>query len=314
MPCKHSMNRLCFMQKCTLLLAFLTILLLATITSFYPEYTEKEVEGCIPTVYVAIMSGHALLRQSIRDTWASWTDCRIRVRFYVDYGTVNITDDMVELPSNVHCPNKKCFGGHDVNMAMVTHALTSSSFDYYVRLDDDAFVCPQSLLRLLDALVDANQHVYMGNFYVSPVDAHADEFFVLLSRKLLELLAHGFNENIIVADHQRTFAINIAYWIFMWNTFIVHNESLFFTSPHVHYNGVDNICASHVVYHQIKDPAVYEVAGKNSQNQTVQLPTHLARIQQTNPAAGVDPKRWWTVRGLRQLPRIEHIPQMYSND
>ena len=75
-----------------------------------------------------------------------------------------------------------------LNQHAMMFALEKYSFDFYLRIDDDSFLCLESLLDQLQHL--PSSQLYAGRWHRSPQNLRPDESFVLFSRDVVRYLAY----------------------------------------------------------------------------------------------------------------------------
>lgn len=99
-------------------------------------------------------------------------------------------------------------------------ALDEYSFDYYLRIDDDSYLCLQ---RLLFELKDApRKNLFWGRFWCRPGRNRADESFMLWSRNVVEWIVENGGENGLVPwDNDVTLGWNWGYWSWLLNLTII---------------------------------------------------------------------------------------------
>ena len=145
---------------------------------------------------VAIPSIRADRRAKIRETWLSWGDDRIALRFFTEPSENEL--------SNISISNEiETFGDLvilDIQQGMnfglkLLEAMRWMSkhfvFDFFLRLDDDYFLCLNRLLKELDDTLLAVfpqpvPPIYIGSLHCKPGKSRMDEAYLLVSRSLLD--------------------------------------------------------------------------------------------------------------------------------
>ena len=232
-------------------------------------------------IYIAMMSARRERRRVIRRTWMRrMNTSRVRVRFFVDRGVVDAgSHDTIELPTRSKC-NAGCRNTMEPNLFMMRYALAHAHTRYFVRMDDDAYLCPQNLLRFIDTVLapqpDKYANVFIGNFYTTWGLARADENFQVYSRSFARFIVDGFTSGLLPHSPDVTFARNVAYWVALTQVRAVDSHRLFVNNNNNRNASVrqnppcnKNVCAEHIVVHAIKSDDRFVCVDILSTNETL---------------------------------------------
>jgi hypothetical protein len=229
-------------------------------------------------VYIAMMSARRERRDVIRNTWMRrMNTSRVRVRFFVDYGIVE--QDTIELPNGSKC-DAGCRNTMEPNLFMMRYALAHHHMRYFLRMDDDAYLCPQNLLRFIDTVLtphpDKYSNVFIGNFYTTWGLARADENFQVYSRSFAKFIVDGFTSGLLPHSPSVTFARNVAYWVALTQVTVVDSHRLFVNNNNNKIASIrrnppcdGNLCARHIVLHPIKADDRFLCVDALSKNETL---------------------------------------------
>ena len=86
-------------------------------------------------------------------------------------------------------------------------ALKNVKFTYFLRVDEDGFLCVDALLRELDEMPRVK--FIMGRFHCDRTKARMDENFMLLSRDIVNYYAKGWETGTLPFHGESTLALNI---------------------------------------------------------------------------------------------------------
>lgn len=146
---------------------------------------------------IAVVSGRPDRRQAIRDSWMGWADDRVLVRFFTEAPNEKDADGRDEAAALAE--EMATFGDVEIleispgmNFALkLVEAMRWMSerytFDFFLRLDDDYFLCLKRLLDELDATSKSlaggqdRPMIYAGSRYCIEHRTRIDEAYALLS-------------------------------------------------------------------------------------------------------------------------------------
>jgi len=219
-------------------------------------------------LFVAVGSGpdNVILRNALRDTWIQdlkgQNDIRVDYRVFVDPNATSLLDasqeDMVEMP---------IAGGyqHFAKRAFYQfqYAVEHYNFDYYLRVDDDGYLCTDGLIRELQRNVPHHKF-FWGKYFCQEGRRVADENFMLFSRDMIDLFLRMEN-GFAMGPPSSTFAALFAMWqpfldlTEVWDdrgridaqqsytTEFMHTKKLTGTPTEL-----KNFCESHIWAHHVK--------------------------------------------------------------
>ena len=81
------------------------------------------------------------------------------------------------------------------------------SFDYFLRVDEDGFLCIDSLLSTLPS--KPPKHFLRGRFHCDATMARMDENFMLFSRDAVQYFLSGWNDGSVPFHGETTLALNV---------------------------------------------------------------------------------------------------------
>jgi hypothetical protein len=200
-------------------------------------------------LFIAIGSApaHEPLRQAARDAWLRWRpdDGTVAYRFFSDAppardvrsNETNLDWAAVLAEAAHHRdivlqPLPTGYGTSDRNLYgqrarfQVTWAFENmiNGFDYFLRVDDDSFLC---LHRLLYELKSApQQQFFWGRYWCRAGRHRADENFMLFSSDVAKLLGdQSLVGKIIPFDDQVTLGWNFGYWSWIMNLTVFDDQT-----------------------------------------------------------------------------------------
>lgn len=145
---------------------------------------------------VAIVSARRDRRNAIRRSWLAWGDDRVKVRFFTEVpqsGTAEETALGDESAAHGDLVMMNIDPGMNFALKLVWAMRWMSqqfSFDFFLRLDDDYFLCLQRLLDELEETVAKANHtltIYAGHLYCTKRASRTriDEAYLLISSELV---------------------------------------------------------------------------------------------------------------------------------
>lgn len=150
---------------------------------------------------IAVVSVHPERRRAIRNSWLKWQDDRVVVRFFTEAPTKG--DPGAEAEAAVLEAESVAYGdlvvldiARGMNFAVKLLAVMrvmqdQYRFDFFLRLDDDYFLCLHRQLNELEALRDSTidretLFFYGGSWHCVPEHTRVDEAYLLLSAALVK--------------------------------------------------------------------------------------------------------------------------------
>ncbi|CAM9867641.1 unnamed protein product [Ectocarpus sp. 12 AP-2014] len=148
---------------------------------------------------IAVISARPDRRKAIRDTWLNWSDDRVKVLFFTEPPGQDADDEAAALTEEVRTYGDVIVQNVERGMNFGLKILTSMrwisdhyNFDYYLRLDDDYFLCLGRLLDELDCL-HAEDNSTLVPFYAGfracnkkRRISYVDESYILMSRVIVQ--------------------------------------------------------------------------------------------------------------------------------
>lgn len=145
---------------------------------------------------IAVISARPERRDAIRNSWLAWGDARVEVRFFTEKPSPRSADEAaLEEESAAHGDLVLMDIEPGMNFALkLLWAMrwmdTYFEFEFFLRLDDDYFLCLRRLLDELAATLEVGLHplnIYAGHMYCKKGrgQARIDEAFLLLSAELV---------------------------------------------------------------------------------------------------------------------------------
>ncbi|CAM9930492.1 unnamed protein product, partial [Sphacelaria rigidula] len=168
----------------------------------------RQLDDIIPTneelhhsllLVIAIPSARHERRRAIRESWLAWADDRVAIRFFADFpadDVVGAEDIREALLAEVEEHGDVIIMDLDRGMNFTRRLLWAMEwmsnhyvFEYFIKLDDDYFLCLQRLLAELELMSHTLRqnapYLYAGHAYCTPGKTRIDEAYLLLSSKLV---------------------------------------------------------------------------------------------------------------------------------
>jgi len=165
-----------------------------------------------PSVFIAILSapGEVGMRKAVRETWGKHLPRNWQLFFFTDGDNVPAEDDLIEMQGDEAC-TQHCHISFPRNTWIHRWAVQGPRYDYFLRLDGDAYLCVDHLLHTLSHA--PRRRFFWAWFHCSAI-VRGDEFFHVYSWDLLQFLATGFNGILPVSqeDRKSTFAMAYGRW------------------------------------------------------------------------------------------------------
>lgn len=203
-------------------------------------------KGFRVTLFISIGSApsNAALRDAARDGWLRWMpqDGSVQYRFFSDARPApnsphasdqvwdSLDSEVGEKGDVVLQPLETGYGDNKANVygqrAMFQLAWSKKQFasmDYFLRIDDDSFLC---LHRLLYELKTApRRQFFWGRYWCREGRHRADENFMLFSGDLVNLLNEGtYIGKLLPFDDQVTLGWNFGFWSWVLNITIFDDQ------------------------------------------------------------------------------------------
>eukprot|EP00039_Didymoeca_costata_P011350 m.158909 g.158909 ORF g.158909 m.158909 type:complete len:405 (+) comp15143_c0_seq2:152-1366(+) len=91
----------------------------------------------------------------------------------------------------------------------IKHFSSHFKYKYYLRVDDDGFLCVRQLLEELRWYMPKMGSLLHGRYHCSEKKARMDENYLLMSRDVANLVARGFESGMLPFNPKLTFALNL---------------------------------------------------------------------------------------------------------
>lgn len=195
---------------------------------------------------IAVVSIRPDRRLAIRNTWLEWGDERVVVRFFTEQADLKSRD--AGAVSAALAAESDTFG--DLVIMDVARGMNFAvkllwamrwlkerySFDYFLRLDDDFFLCLNRLLGELEAnkerLMLEAPLLYGGFRYCHINDTHVDEAYMLLSAGLVDRVLSI--EGLWCGAHA---GVSAGWWFRERNQANIYSDVRWFFDPRLDYRG-----------------------------------------------------------------------------
>ncbi|CAM9162841.1 unnamed protein product [Ectocarpus sp. 13 AM-2016] len=233
--------------------------------------------GELPRVLlvVAILSARPERRDAIRSTWLAWGDERVGLRFFTEAPAENNPDAesisaALEEEMEVHQDVVLMDIDSGMNFALklvwtmrwVSHQWT---FDFFLRLDDDYFLCLRRLLDELETTFGTTQEptkIYAGHITCGGRGkTRIDEAYMLLSASLVTRVLS--TTDLMCASHG---GVTAGWWFTPGNPLNeagdvtwVHDPRLDHSGKALDTEGVDEVCERHMGLHHVYPDRMVEV-------------------------------------------------------
>jgi len=233
---------------------------------------KSDVEKPSVLLTIAVVTIRADRREEIRNTWLSWGDDRLVLRFFTEAPDESIPEGKYEAIAL----NKESEKYGDLVVLNIERGMNFAikllsameymydryNFDFFLRLDDDYFLCLDRLLNELEATKNSLTYstemmLYAGHRYCSPGETRIDEAYMLLSGALVNRVLT--TENLHCGAHAGTSA---GYWFTVGNDANKDDDVIWINDPRLDHKGMvkdiiqDNtldysVCKSHMGVHHI---------------------------------------------------------------
>ena len=152
--------------------------------------------GSHKLLVIAVPSIRADRRQKIRETWMNWGDDRVALRFFTEH--LGDEQSKITLEEEMEAHEDLIILDIEPGMNFALKLVESMrwmsehfTFDFFLRLDDDYFLCLDRLLVELDSarlaiFPEIIPPIYAGSLWCSPGKSRMDEAYLLLSKQLVD--------------------------------------------------------------------------------------------------------------------------------
>lgn len=151
------------------------------------------------------------LRQTLRDTWMQWVADRVdvQVRFFTEEAPDTASEAAAHGDLVFHEGIPSGYGHFMARFHyQVEWALARFDFDYFLKLDDDGFLCVPRLLADLDHVPD--EKLFWGKYFCEQGFFVADENFMLFSGDVVTWFHSAWP--MLRMQDDATFASHFAMW------------------------------------------------------------------------------------------------------
>lgn len=218
-------------------------------------------------VKVVIAIGSAPKYQSrrdlIRQSWMQWNVPGItEIRFF----TEETPDTQLEANNNnndtVLAPSKGGYRGSTLRFFDQAEWFQERyDFDYFLRVDDDGFLCLPSLLQDLEQGNAPTANFFWGKYFCG-TSVVADENFMLFSADLIQFFLAS--KRTLRINEKATFAANFGLWQHMMHLQVLDDRDRidaqqgYLTEYMRKGNKVKDFCQSHIWAHHVTEPQVFK--------------------------------------------------------
>lgn len=159
--------------------------------------TQEIVNKTHVLLVIAVPSARPGRRQAIRDTWLKWGDDRVVLRFFTERPDTTETEEIAALDAESTTHGDVIQLDIDRGMNFGLKLLESFRwmveryvFDFFLRLDDDTFLCLRRLLDDLGSLRLGSSRYpspfYSGSMVCNPNESYVDEAYILMSSEIID--------------------------------------------------------------------------------------------------------------------------------
>ena len=152
---------------------------------------------------IAVISARPDRRQAIRETWSKWMNDQVVLRFFTDsWEGKESTAEAEESSIHGDLTTQDVGGGMNFGLKLLLAMRWMSerySFDFFLRLDDDYFLCLERLLHEIDCMSSTGNQsspIFSG-FRVCghkrTKTAYVDEAYILLSSVVVDRIVAASN-------------------------------------------------------------------------------------------------------------------------
>ncbi|CAN0163758.1 unnamed protein product [Ectocarpus fasciculatus] len=232
--------------------------------------------GELPRVLlvVAILSARPERRNAIRTTWLAWGDKRVELRFFTEAPvedepdaesiTIALEEEMtahqdlvvMDIDSGMNFAVKLVWA-----MRWMSHQW---AFDFFLRLDDDYFLCLRRLLDELEATFGTTLEppkIYAGHITCVMGKSRIDEAYMLLSASLVIRVLS--TTDLMCGGHG---GVTAGWWFTPGNPLNQADDVTWVHDPRLDHNGrarhkasSDDVCQRHMGLHKTYPDRMVEV-------------------------------------------------------
>lgn len=163
--------------------------------------SDEDMERRHVTLVIAVPSIRPNRRKAIRETWSKWAGDRVVLRFFTEPPSQAVSDENAEEIAELLEEESLTYGdvvlqdiGTGMNFGLkllwaMRWMSSHFSFDFFLRLDDDYFLCLERLLEDLDCLLlTRKQHppIFAGSRVCSERATYVDEAYLLFSSSIVD--------------------------------------------------------------------------------------------------------------------------------
>lgn len=205
-------------------------------------------------------------REAIRNTW--WRYCNsteVACHFFTDGRNTDKEIQRQLLTEKLRYDDIKfqpLNGGREFGLRFLYHAMWASAtydFQYFLRADDDYFVCLKKLLHELP--LRPKQNLCWGHFHCEPPITWIDESWMIFTPDIIESFLKQDARTMLCHPHADQ---QIAIWLNnMSNRVYFHDERLILDRKDSFDVGAGNVCEKYLGIHQAYAPQML-LLGKNS--------------------------------------------------
>lgn len=146
-------------------------------------------------------------------------------------------------------------------------ALDHSQFDWLLRVDEDGYLCIDTLFHVLKKEKAPKEKFFWGRFHCSEVMPRADENFMLMSKDAVRYFVEGWDRSLIPFDGRITLALNVGSQLSLlhhdcgWTFWSDQRRMRWFEKIESHFG-----CNTHIWFHKLDPQEVMDLHERHKQN------------------------------------------------
>lgn len=245
------------------------------------------------------------LREGIRSTWLTWVkhDADTEYKFFTELSDDPMTNKMLEKENaqNADLVFQEIDGGYANffyrGIFQIKWALKRyPGMEYYLRVDDDSFLCFQKFKYEL--YFRPKRNFFWGKYFCKPKKHCADENFMLFSTDVARRVVDGVDKKLFEVRPNNTLARNFGMWSRDWIDLVVFDDRERFDvqqgllTEYMHEVNVTQrdakeyaFCEKHMYAHWVKSPTVMRRVYKGTSfNKRISIPKITTNVDNC-PAA-----------------------------
>lgn len=210
---------------------------------------KSDVEKPSVLLTIAVVTIRAERREQIRNTWLAWGDDRLVLRFFTEapdesiqegkYEAIALNNESEKYGDLVVLDIERGMNFAIKLLSAMEYMSSRYKFDFFLRLDDDYFLCLDRLLNELEATKNSLTPeepplmLYAGYRYCRPGETRIDEAFLLLSGALVHRVLT--TENLHCGAHA---GVSAGYWFTVGNEANKDGDVIWINDPRLDHKGM----------------------------------------------------------------------------